>query len=129
MMQARECKRQADNCALGGATAVDGDGGLGAGGASGGGGGMGGIAPHIEQMHSEWTAHRDNRLNTVQSLKDLRKAVICHERQVIQQRMRNAKDVDRIGNYMMRLEKVQTQYDELEAVVRVVFPEAGPRLD
>lgn len=136
MMQARECKRQADNCANGVPTVIEENGDLAAVGAGGGGGGGGGAvgggglatAPHLEQMHAEWTAHKDNRANTIQSLKDLRKEVICHERQVIQQRLRGAKDVDRISSFMMKLEKVQTKYDELEAVVKVVYPEVLPEV-
>ena len=54
--------------------------------------------------------------------------MICHERQVIQQRLRGAKDVDRISSFMMKLEKVQLKYDELEAVVKVVYPEVLPEV-
>jgi len=32
-------------------------------------------------VRPEWTAQRDNRANTIQTLKDMRKQVVCHERQ------------------------------------------------
>ena len=137
VMQARECKRQADNCANGVPTVIEENGDLAAvgqtaTGASGGGavlsGGVGSGPAHLEQMHAEWTAHKDNKVNTIQNLKDLRRDVICHERQVIMQRLQGAKDVDRISSFMMKLEKVQVKYDELEAVVKVVYPEVLPEV-
>ena len=43
------------------------------------------------------------------------------------QRLQGAKDVDRISSFMMKLEKVQVG-DELEAVVKVVYPEVLPEV-
>ena len=125
VMQAKECKRQADNCARGVPEVIESADGEAA---AIGGGGVGAVAPHIEQMHQEWTALRDNRANTIQNLKELRKQVICHERMVIQQRLRGARDVDRISGFMLKLEKAQREYDELEKVVSVVYPEVIPEV-
>lgn len=138
-MQAKECKRQADVCLVSGgmragsaqpmvgldkerAFMEGGDiGGTDFGGA--------GVPQHIQQMHSEWTQSRDNRAATVARLKELRVNLLCHELRVQAQRKKGALDYDRINSFMAKAGKARDEYEKLEAVVKVVYPEVIPEVE
>jgi hypothetical protein len=138
-MQAKECKRQADVCLVsGGARARESQPMIGMdkekmfmeGGDIGGTDFDGvGVPQHIQQMHSEWTQSRDNRASTVARLKELRVNLLCHEIRVQQQRLKGAKDYDRINSFMGKAGKAREEYEKLEAVVKVVYPEVIPEVE
>ena len=138
-MQAKECKRQADVCLVsGGARAgasqpmvgLDKERAFMDGGDIGGTDFDGaGVPQHIQQMHSEWTQSRDNRAATVARLKELRVNLLCHELRVQQQRKKGALDYDRINSFMGKAGKAREEYEKLEAVVKVVYPEVIPEVE
>lgn len=138
-MQAKECKRQADVCLVSGGmragsaqpmVGLDKEKAFMEGGDIGGTDFAGGEVPqHIQQMHAEWTQSRDNRAATVARLKELRVNLLCHELRVQQQRKKGALDYDRINSFMNKAGKARGEYEKLEAVVKVVYPEVIPEVE
>jgi len=138
-MQAKECKRQADVCLVSGGmragsaqpmVGLDKERAFMEGGDIGGTDFDGaGVPQHIQQMHSEWTQSRDNRAATVARLKELRVNLLCHELRVQAQRKKGALDYDRINSFMAKAGKARDEYEKLEAVVKVVYPEVIPEVE
>ena len=138
-MQAKECKRQADVCLVSGGmragsaqpmVGLDKEKAFMEGGDIVGTDFAGGEVPqHIQQMHAEWTQSRDNRAATVARLKELRVNLLCHELRVQQQRKKGALDYDRINSFMNKAGKARGEYEKLEAVVKVVYPEVIPEVE
>ena len=55
--------------------------------------------------------------------------LLCHELRVQQQRKKGALDYDRINSFMNKAGKARGEYEKLEAVVKVVYPEVIPEVE